>query len=332
VLRDLWTLPESSFSLFVIISLGAYLVIFVLSGRWRERVFDLLDKSWGFVIFTALWMLMMACVSVHHAYSDVRARTEKEIAQINQQVSGELQHLTSLPAVQSPIAFLYLDSSRTEALYSQVEPELVEKQRTVATTANGRAKVDLQAGAASTELSTEKGKASTSSFARQDFSPERKCIEVMQFAVSNNRARYYTTADAWITTEKVRESILKAQGDRVAALESRIPPVVTILPTGQQQATWTVTLTGLDTPEHALQTELQDSKGLVFLDEVFNPLNGTVLIGEFSREPRRIFFRVTVPGAAKLDVLPKARLRVFGDVIRGLTSEGYVDVRAIALY
>lgn len=237
-----------------------------------------------------------------------------------------------MPAVQSPIAFLYLDSSRVEALYSQVEPELVEKQRTVATTANGRAKVDLQAGAASTELGAEKGKASTSSFTRQDFSPERKCIEVTQFAVSNNRAKYYTTADAWITTEKVRESILKAQGDQVATLESRIPPVVTILPHGQQQATWTTTLTVLDTPEHALQTELQDSKGLVFLDDVFNPINGTVLVGEFSREPRHIFLRVTVPSAAKLDVLPKARLRVFGDVIRGLTSEGYVDVRAIALY
>lgn len=73
----------------------------------------------------------------------------------------------------------------------------------------------------------------------------------------------------------------------------------------------------------------------MFLDTAFHTSpdgNEATMVAEFSAKPHPVCFRVTVPKSVRSEVVGKARLRVFGDVTQALSNDGYVDIRAIALY
>lgn len=325
---------NSSFH-FVVVVFVAIFLAFVLGSTWKAHLYRVVDKFVGLITFTGVWMLALTFAIVYHAYNSVEPDYwEQHMNQVQERVSSEIQHVTSLPAVQTPIDFHYVDSDKINALYSQLEPELIEKQRTVADTASGRAKVGIDAGPANVEAGIENGKASTSSYSRTDFSPDRKCIVVMQDVVEKNRAKYYTTSEAWMGTQRTIEAMLKAQEDQLTELAKYYQEAVRRR-ADPHKAVGTFTLEVKPPPGGLLQYELKNLQGLVFVDSVFDTQangNATVLIAEFSPEPERVFFRVNVAKSAKLDVLRKARLRVFGDVTRGLTNNGYVDIQAIAIY
>lgn len=94
----------------------------------------------------------------------------------------------------------------------------------------------IDAGPGNAEAGFEKGKASTSSYSRPDFSPERKCIVVIQFVVENNRARYYRTQDRWISINSILQMIVKMQQDQLTALRERFfgPNVPLVPPKGKE--------------------------------------------------------------------------------------------------
>lgn len=326
-LDGLKDLVDYAFPVVVVIFVAVFLAV-VLGWTWKAHLIRFLDRFGRMITFISAWMVVFAVVIVFHVYHPKGPDTEALSDEMVDQISNQIQNLTSLPAVQTPIDFQYLDNKRVDALYSQLEPELVEKQRTVADTATRRAKLGINAGPATAEAGFENGKASTSSYSRADFSSERKCVEVMQYIVENKTARYYTTSDMWMRTY---ETILLLMHIKVDWIVRR--------PKEEKQPTETEKRKAEDRQrnqtEDALLSELRNLRGLVFLDSVFDtPAGGIdeVLVAEFSTELHRIFFRVNVPVSVRRQILTKTRLRVFGDVTRGLTSDGYVDIRAIAVY
>ena len=87
--------------------------------------------------------------------------------------------------------------------------------------------------------------------------------------------------------------------------------------------------------EEILANELRSVQGLVFLDGAFSKSivgEELILIEEFSTAPRAVYFTVHIPKSGKADIPGKGVLRVFGDVLRPLDAEGYLDIRAIAVY
>lgn len=245
-----------------------------------------------------------------------------------------------------PIGFQYLDRARIDGLYSEIEPELVEKQRTVSATESLNEKGKVTLGPAEGEVGAGKQKGATSSFERASFSSERKCIQIMKYALSQKTAHFYTTSGEWFGRrlfKTFREDIDKA----FKQAESSEPREVTKEdlkklrtsdqpPTEEQQK---------ETKRRELQysqefeSELKSLNGLVLVDSTFvvhhNSQNDLILVDNFSEKPLHIVFRVLVPeGSQVKPPLPegKSRLRVFGTVTRQLNDSGVIEVRAIALY
>jgi hypothetical protein len=78
------------------------------------------------------------------------------------------------------------------------------------------------------------------------------------------------------------------------------------------------------------------STGFVVVDGVFNVSvndNNIVLLEHFSAKPT-VVFRAKLPKSALPDVphTGSLQLKLFGDVIKPLDGNGFVDVRPIALY
>jgi hypothetical protein len=333
-------LLASWFSLVVAVFVAIFLAV-VLGSAFQPHLFRVLDRFGWLITFAAVWVLALLFAYIYHAYHSIIGGFFGAIHQMNEGVSIQIRSVTSLPAVQTPIDFHYLESKRIDALYNQLEPELIERQRTVADSASGRAKAGIAAGPANAEAGYEKRKTSTSSYSRPDFSSERKCIAVMRYVVENNRAAYYTTRDSWLGAKRIVSSILKRQQSQIESqLTSLHMKLGTVVPVkGEQRPTEGETREAEDRDrkqaEETLQGELHNLRGLVFLDSVFDTPpdgNDAMLVAEFSAEPHRVVFRVSVPKSVRSEIPDKARLRVFGDVTRPLTGDGYVDIRAIAVY
>jgi len=90
--------------------------------------------------------------------------------------------------------------------------------------------------------------------------------------------------------------------------------------------------------ESQLAAELKSLNGFVFIDGEFGgTVNGDMLTltEAFTVDPPpKVVFRINVPKSQmpEFQKQNRLRLRVFGDTIRPLSKDGYVDVRIIAAY
>jgi len=170
----------------------------------------------------------------------------------------------------------------------------------------------------------------------------------MYYVIENNRAAYYTARDSWMGTRRIVASILKTEKSLIESQLSELlerlgtsarrsirPPVLPAKGEQTEEEKGEAERRERKQAEDSLQQELRNLRGLVFLDSVFatpDDGNDAMLVAEFSPEPQCVVFRVSLPKSARSEIPDKARLRVFGDVTRPLASDGYVDIRAIAVY
>lgn len=328
------TLLDYYFGL-VLFLLAAVLVLGLAGNFWRAYLFRVVDRFGGVISFSSVWLIALAFAIVYHVHHRTVPSVGSRFEQVNLLVSSQIQALTSLPVVRPPIDFHYIDTNRVDALYSQLEPELVEKQRTVADTSSGQAKVEVTGGPASIEAGLEKGKNSTSSYSRTDFSAERKCIVIMQYVTDNGRSTYFTNGARWIEQSVAIQAVLRQQQKLLADVFKRESPDLHTVPNQASLEEEVQKSKDRKNALDALKSTLDELKGLVFLDTDFNPSSegsGPGLVAEFLMAPKGVLFRVSVPESFRVQIQGRTRLTVFGDVTRSLTSDGIVEFRAIAVY
>src|SRR5712692_6561288 len=191
---DFW-LNDEPFWFFVATTAAA--VLLVLAYRRRDRVLSFLDRfasrmiAWSLAgaVITALVVRVYGapCLPAGQLYAVAYELTLKEVNSFQRN-----------PTIRVPVDFHYLDSERVKALYNEIEQDLVEQQRTVGSTGTVTGKVGGKAGPVEGEIGASKQQNSSSTYQRPEFSPERKCVEVMNYALKGNESKYLTTFDAWL--------------------------------------------------------------------------------------------------------------------------------------
>ena len=334
-ISGLMFLLDNKFKLVMIVIAAIFLAV-VLGGIFKTRLFRIVDRFSGYIVFTALLIICTTFLVVYHTNSRGPDLTE-QISEITERTSASLRVLTALPAVETPIDFDYIDANRVDALHNQIEPELIEKQRTLANDTDSQAKASIGASSIKAEVDAGKKTSSTSSFSRTDFSTARKCVDLMKFVVNNSKARYYTTSDRWMTFREIADSTIERQNTDIQILvelfAGRMPSPTKKAPSEEEKRL--LAKAKQQQNEKNLQSELQDLQGLVFVDGVFDKITreqDVTLVSKFSTQPHQVYFRVSIPVLEGSDIRDKSKLRIFGDVVRPLRSDGYVDIRAIAVY
>lgn len=327
--------------------LAFFLVLLMYSFR---RFFLPFVDRFALRLVAGLCVVILVTALLDRKYARTSFENYGRLEGLMDNLKSAVQQLTSTENVEQsdlelPIDFQYLDRPRVEGLYSEIEPELVEKKRTVsgADSMSGKGKITL--GPAEGEVGASKQKGATYSFERSNFSPERKCIQVMQFALSEKTAHFYTNGSGWFSgrlLKTFREDMDKA----FKQAESSQPKEITKEDLEKLRMEQPVTEEQLkETKQRELQlteefeSELKSLNGLVLIDSTFvvrhNSQNSLMLVENFSEKPLHIVFRVVVPeGNQVKPPLPegKSRLRVFGTVTQQLGDSGVIEVRAIALY
>jgi hypothetical protein len=327
-------------------------VVILLAYGYRRLFLPFIDRfAFRLVFGFGVAILATALLDYKYAKASFESWEQVEVAMGNLKSTFlGLAYEESLERsdLEAPIYYRYIDRTRVEALYSQVEPELVEKRRTVSAGESMSGKGSVAIGPAGAEVGAARQKGATSSFERPSFSPERKCVEVMKFVLGQETAHFYTDGGGWFLRRRlrtIREDLKKAWNESeslqaneiteadLEKLRFRSPNE----PTTKEEKEEAERREKQYTEE--FEAELSSLTGLVLIDATFavhrNSTDGLVLMEKFSEMPRRIVFRVFAPETEELRILlnkDNPHLRVFGTVTRQLGDDGVIEVRAIALY
>jgi hypothetical protein len=320
-------------------------VVFALGSVFNARLFRYVDKFAGRIALAAVLLLFPTALIMYHTEKplhDLLHATELNLMTMDN-IQSFLAASNSPPHILPPVDFHYIDKNRVDELYNQIEPDLIEKERTVAKTTSAKGKVGVGVSAATAEAEAGKSESSTSSFARATFSTERKGVELMNYVVNNRAPKYYTNSRGWFLGRENAALALQMEKEKNAPVDwSKLKPIKPV----------SDSVIGGDPPSEEEKREaerkakqyqselfgqLESLGGYVFVAGEFDlTLNGDALMlaETFSVKPRRVVFRIYVPKSQMTEFQNQSRLRlsVFGDTTRPLSSDGYVDVRPIAIY
>ena len=310
------------------------------SYRRRDKVFSFLDRFAGRLIAGSLLGVVIVLQAVR-IYGVPCLPAQQIYAMAYELTLKEVQSVPMNPTIQVPIDFHYLDSERVKVLYNEIEQDLVEQQRTVGSTAAITGKVGGKGGPIEGEIGGSKQQNSSSTYQRLEFSPERKCVELMNYALKANKFKYLTTIDEWLRRRQASD--FQARYNEIlrralpATHESPTPTVggTTTTPTKDEQD---AASRQIDSYRDELKSDLASLDGLLFIEGEFaisRTSQGTIILLERFSEIPRIVVRVTTSAAPGLNgITPggRARLRVFGTVLRPLVGDAPIEVRPIAIF
>lgn len=238
------------------------------------------------------------------------------------------------PEIKEPLVFYYLDEKQINALYNQIEPEMVEKERKITAGSTIGGKGEIQSGPISGQLGAEKQTGMTQNLNPPSLSPERKCVEVMKFLVKNRNAKQYSDLIVW---RVLRISSISAQVEK--ELIERAEKIHKQPPSDAEEIAAVNQRLGSSNLNSILKNELVNLNGYMFVRGPFKTeqvsAQGLLFEREFSQPPGGIIFRITAPPPSQPTDLPlgrKAPLAIFGNVIRPLGDDDVIDVRGLAIF
>jgi hypothetical protein len=314
----------------------------VLIRVYSYRVLPTVDRLGGWLVACSFVVILLSALMTYK-----RGRTGYESWESLVVSVAKLQSLrhslgeNETPVIETPIDFEYLDSVRVEALYNQIEPELEERQRTVARGETSKGELGVQVGPAKGDIDIAKQKESTSTFVHANFTAERKCAELMKFVLEHKTARYYTNGGAWLLRQLMNtiheESLKREQRPPRVVTDADLEKLALHDPlTNEEQEEvnrWA------KESEDELDSELKSLGGLLVVDGEFSinqqTQSGLVFTEEFSQKSRRVLFRITAPITGELSAIAskkKIPLKAFGTVTRPLDADGIIEIRAIAVF
>lgn len=260
------------------------------------------------------------------------ARLEDNLQQISASLAKAFK-----PELHGPIEFKFLDEIQVAALYSQITPELIEKERSIENSGRFNAKAGLAAGTLNAEVSTESGNQIRSNLQRVEFSLQRKAIETINFSIQTDACRYYSTAESWLLKREIDDQPLRI---------ARMTSVIQKGDVASKEYKAAMDVNSAEYRQAANDRRKENLKGLLF---VLSQYRGLVLVdGEYSirnsgkeivltysfiDKPRPIRFAVSVPTLAHLEHFGrKSFFRVFASVDEPLQKNGLVRLHALAVY
>ncbi|MGA8764492.1 MAG: hypothetical protein WB562_16610 [Candidatus Sulfotelmatobacter sp.] len=329
-------LLNSYFPLVMFIVVDLLVLAFVVF-TFPRKLFAFLDRFARIILVTALGALAITSLIIYHTQGGEYAEYKHAFWPSDPtDLATSLRSQTAPPAIQAPITFFYLNKETSDALYSQLEPELEETSRKVKSESQieGGAEIAPPSGG-KVRVGVGKTDELESRYDRSKFSTERKCLEVMKYVSTTWPDNYYTDFWKWhirTSTEDLLDALAGKTVYRPTQPLSRDPEEM------KRQGAERLHESALE-----LTARLSQIHGLVFVDGEFDKtVKGSNVVLSHSVDfiavdaPRpKASFRVVVP-AGNVRLMSQGgrtlQLRVFGNVTKPLGKDGFVDVAPVAIY
>ena len=300
------------------------------------------------ILFIAMALIILLLLRVLGFDKDLysRAIEARQFAEFKKATAGLFQRVGT-PSAPDVAYFLYLDQKQIESLYAQIEPEWLNKQRTVTESSGSSLKAGISAPPASVEVGSSGQK--KNQVVQEPPTPtlERKTISFMRYASENGKASQFTVSTAWVALRSAAIALRSQFSSLDQVAEVPLPlnrndiektnrdELFGNSPEKKQQAKH-----NFESELHAMLTLLPPFvfvKGEFRVDIAPSPL----LVHDYIDGPEWLSFRPTqflvrfppsIPLPLEFKDKKTIQATVFGKVVHGLDSEGVVEVQAIAVY
>ena len=164
--------------------------------RW---LFPPTDMFAGQIVITACVVIVVDALLLYLDQKVPSRRVMSSVASVNRAVNAfhRLGPPVIPPKIESLVYFIYLDDKRVDALYSQIQPELQERERTVGGSSAVRGETRAGSSGFNIAGNVEKATESKTTYVRSEFSINRKCVELMRYVSDKWPGSYYSSELHW---------------------------------------------------------------------------------------------------------------------------------------
>ncbi len=320
--------------------------LLVFSFAFRVRLLPWLDRSFWWVLLGTAVFIFIDAVLLHRSM-----RTEMQmqnnlalsIANLKKVEQVAIRAIYEPPEVVPPVDFHYLDEARIRAIYSELEPQLIESQHTVASGKNRGISLGLGTGAISMRGHLNNDKSETSTFKRKDLSSQQMCIALINYSLGHG-AHDYTTRNEWIARQVLAEAIAAGKAAEEKAKKGFDPnlfapvPLIDQNPTQLSPEEKREAAADLKRMNSAFVEELKNANGFVLVTGTFlvsSDADGFNYEETYSSRPIKVNFRFHLPHSSPIPIArtgERPTLRVFGDITQQLDRNGDITIHPLAVF
>lgn len=353
-------LDQELSKLFYIVLFAAIVTVYLYFKRTQFKA--AIDRFGVPAIIICFALLILDALYLRQPRFREEARLIESISRMNQTMLNIFKPQEP-PQILPPIDFFYIDDARVNDVFGEMEPELIETQRTISSKKKLGGSASVEMGPASLKGEIAKERQESSKYERSDSSAKRRCIQIMNFVLKNGSGHYYTTASKYDMQKGLAGIIEAARKGYQEADEGKLDPSKLTVPPPVEEtlaradANWDAIEKTANTeiaklqharptPEQRLEAMEQiaswnqefrkEAHGFVIVDGQFHITrsnDSVVFEEEFSSQPEKIVFRFTLPAKFDSDLFHDGfRMRVFGDVIQGGENSSILTIHPLAVF
>lgn len=356
----IFLLDQEHSKLFFIVLVAAVVAVYLYLKRVQFRA--IVNRFGVFVIIICFALLILDALYLRQPKFRAEALLVESVTQSSQAIMNAFKPQEP-PQILPPIDFFFIDDARVNDVFGEMEPELIETQKTISSKKNLSGSAGLRIGPTDLKGEIAKEGEEDSKYERNEISAKRRCIQLMNFVLKSGSGHYYTTASEFYGQQewaRISEAGRKAYRD---ADEGKLDPSkLTPLPPIEEPLAAADAINGAviaeanveiakaklakPTPEQRLaaikqitswnQEFRKEAQGFVIVDGRFHITrtnDSIVFEEEFSPQPDKIVFRFTLPVKFNSDVFHDGfKMRVFGDVIQGGDDSKILTIHPLAVF
>jgi len=258
------------------------------------------------------------------------------------------------PRIVEPIDFHFLDAPRVTALYNQIEPELIKTKRITSSMNRTEFGTEMDVGPARGSGKFEEESGTSTEAERVDFTPERKCVELMKKGLKDKLVKWFSTPSDWYhntmdesynESVRMRERLMELRLELAFSEKERreilLDNTESLFEDTLSQADIFLRSDSVSEGEFGLRERLQQEMatldGLILLQGVFEigSLDGRLTLRKEFSGNLAVTFRVVVPEKKELDIPMEAgivQLNVLGTVVGNTKTGQFIEVRPLAIF
>jgi hypothetical protein len=317
------------------------LLVWISARFWVRDIGDFLGRfSFHIVI-----LCLVACLVDAYALNR-RQRWKYEVFYGLRNIAGATLQLSrvlvesALPPARivPPADFLYVDAERVNRLHSELQPELVERERTLSTQNKTGNSIGLERKPLELKADGEHSSTEARKFAAIDPTVSQKALTVINDLLSRETPPYYSSfaqLSGFQLLSQARHLVTSSQKS-LEAHSLFLSPTDTAEAQVLRQMAEARKKTPAADVEKGVRVQLSGLAGLILVNGDFKRVgvqgDSVTAAEQFKPPPKPIFFRFSLVHTKTAALIPShAKLFVLGEVIKSWDGGPYVDLLPIAV-
>lgn len=321
----------------------AAIIVFSVVRKWLPGVANFFSRR-SFPIIAACFVALLGDAFVLYKTQHFKYTVYSGLGKIAGSIIQLPEALVDMGLPPSkivpPVDVIYADTPRISMLYSELQPELIESERTRTAEKKSDRSIGLEGKPMALKSEGSRDQTETQKLTHPDPSTSQRCLSLINTLLFRKTPPYYSTFDqlSYFQFFVQAKQLLASTHENIPSDSIFVDPApgmsaATAMIKHMFEARQKMPLSEI---EHGVREQLSAITGLVIIQGDFKRTSHLGNLGQFEEQfrkaPRQILFRFPLRDKDALRLLTdRASLLVLGDIIKKWDGGLYIDLQPIAI-